>query len=478
MVALKWTFRLLGLVSTMVLARLLTPADFGIVAVAMALVGIMDAFFDFGFGLALIKNQKATREDYDAAWSLRLANMVLFGLCVALFSPLVAMYADAPEIIAISLVLALSIAVRGLENIGTVDFQKDLEFSSVFKLQVVSKVLTIGTTILLAFILRSYWAIIIGALTGAIYAVTFSYLMSPFRPRLRFKGIAGIWNFSKWVLLTNMARQLFYSLDKFLLSGLISKAQLGFYNVAGSLASIVTVELLSPIGSALMPGFAKLQAEHQRLRAAFVQSLIVLFAVILPAGIGVWLVAPELVDVILGSQWHGAANLVALFAILASLSSLAETISNFMAMSGLIAKSAWVGLTRTGLFIGGFYFAFQAGGIEGVILFKTALALIEVMILFQLSASFLSLPATILFKIIWRPALAVTTMGFALYMLAPWFSGNVYIDLFAKALVGATIYVSSSLLLWKIAGKPSGIETLVFDLVFNKLSGRMRTAGQ
>lgn len=475
MVALKWSFRLLGLASTMVLARLLTPADFGIVAIAMALIGIMDAFFDFGFDLALIKNQQATREDYDAVWTLRLAKMSLFGLSVALLSPLIAAYADTPEIIVICLVLAFSIAVRGLENIGTVDFQKNLDFSRVFKLQVLSKALSITTTIVLAFVLRNYWAIVIGFVTGAIYSVLFSYLFSPFRPRLRFDGIGRIWGFSKWVLLTNMARQLFNTLDKLLLSGLVNKTQLGFYNVSGGLASIVTVELLSPIGSALMPGFAKLQEDRQRLQSAFIQSMTVLFAVILPAGFGVWFIAPELVPVILGSQWHDAVGLVALFGLFSIFFSLSETLSNFMAMSGLIAKSAWVGVARTSLFLAGFYFAFQADGLEGVIIYKTALALVEVYVLYQISAGFLNLPATSFLSIAWRPVLAVITMGLALHAFAPWLTGNVYIDLFAKAVVGASAYVSSSLLLWKMAGKPNGLESLVIDLAYSKLAGRMRS---
>jgi O-antigen/teichoic acid export membrane protein len=478
MVAIKWSFRLFGLASTMVLARLLTPEDFGIVAIAMALIGILDAFFDFGFDLALIKNQNATHKDYDAAWTLRVANMALFGLSIALLSPLMAAYSSSPETITISLVLALSIAIRGLTNIGTVDFQKDLEFSSVFKLQVLSKMLATGTTITLAFLLRSYWAIIISFLTSSIYSVSFSYLLSPYRPRLRFNGIGKIWSFSKWVLLTNMARQLFISLDKFLLSGLVNKAQLGYYNVSSSLASIVTIELLSPIGSVLMPGFAKLQNDHERLRVAFIKSLAVLLAIILPAGVGVWLTAPELVNVILGNQWHDAAGLVALFGILAIFASLSETLSNFMAMTNLIAESAWIGIARTSFFLLGFYFAFQAGGLEGVILFKTALALVEVFILFQISARFLNLPATSFLRITWRPALAVITMGLTLYMLAPWLTGNAYIDLLAKALAGATAYVASSLLMWKMVGKPDGLESLALDLIFNKFAGRLRSTAQ
>lgn len=476
MVAIKWSFRLLGLISTMVLARLLAPEDFGIVAIAMALIGILDAFFDFGFDLALIKNQNATPADYDAAWTLRVANMALFGLSIALLSPLMAAYSSSPETIPISLVLALSIALRGLTNIGTVDFQKDMEFSSVFKLQVLSKILATGTTITLAFLLRSYWAIVIGFLTSSIYMVSFSYLLSPYRPRLRFKGLGQVWSFSKWILLTNMARQLFISVDKLLLSGLVSKAQLGFYNVSNSLASIITIELLSPIGAVLMPGFAKLQHDRERLQTAFIKSFGVLLAIIMPAGVGVWLTAPELVSVILGNQWRDAAALVAFFGIFSIFASLSETLSNFMAMTGLIATSAWIGIARTCLFLLGFYFAFQAGGLYGVLILKTMLALIEVFILFQISAKFLSLPVTSFLQVTWRPTLAVIAMVLALHMLTPWLTSNIYIDLAAKISIGSIAYVLSSLQMWRMAGKPDGLESLALDLILNKLTGRTHSA--
>ncbi len=472
MVAVKWSSRLLGLASTMVLARLLTPEDFGIVAIAVGLIGIIDAFFDFGFDLALIKNKNATREDYDLVWSLRLANMCIFGTLVALASPLVARYADAPEVLVVCLVMAVSIVLGGLRNVGTVDFQKELDFSRLFRFNFYPRLLSVVTTVVLAVIFRSYWAIVIGTLLYTLYSVAFSYALSPFRPRLHFRGARAIWNFSRWVLLANMARQLFNVSDKFLLSGLTGKASLGHYNVAGSLASIVTVELLAPVGTALMPGFAKLQSEPDRLRAAFAQSLGVLFALTLPAATGVWLVAPELVRVLLGWQWEAAIGLVALFGFFYMFFSLSETLTSFMAMVGLVARSARIGVVRTLVYFAGFYFAYRAQGLMGVIHLKTLLAAVEVALLFECSRRHVRLPASALPGMLWRPLAACAAMVWGVTHLPVHAIESPLGLLLSKSLAGALAYVAVSLLLWVAVRRPAGLESLALNLVFGKRAAR------
>lgn len=472
MVAVKWSSRLMGLASTMVLARLLTPEDFGIVAIALGLIGIIDAFFDFGFDLALIRNRDATREDYDLVWSLRLVNMLIFGSLVALAAPLVARYAAAPEVFAVCLTMAASIALGGLRNVGTVDFQKSLDFSRLFRFQFYPRLLSVITTIVLAVIFRSYWAIVLGTLLYTLYSLVYSYVLSPFRPRLRFRGARSIWHFSRWVLLVNMTRQMFNVSDKFLLSGLVGKASLGYYNVAGSLASIVTVELLAPVGSALMPGFAKLQNEPERLRAAFAQSLAVLFALTLPAAVGTWLVAPELVRVLLGPQWEGALFLVALFGFFYMFFSLSETLSSFMAMTGLVAHSAYTGVTRTLLYFAGFYFAYHAQGLAGVVFLKILLAGLEVALLFELSRRHVGLPPATLPRMLWRPLAACAAMVWTVTNLPLHDLASPLALLLLKSAAGALAYVAVSLLLWVAARRPAGLESLALGFVSGRRAGR------
>jgi len=469
MVAIRWSHRLLGLVSVMILARLLTPHDFGTVAIVMSIVSVVDAFLDFGFDVSLIKNQNTTRDDFDVTWTMRLIKTLLFALIIAMLLPFVASYANAPETIQVGLVIALTVAIRGLDNIGTIQYQKDLDFGQVFRFRVYPRLLGVITTIILAFTLRSYWAIAFGMLASTIYGVAFSYIANPYRPRLRFQGIQQLWRFSQWIMIGNMGRQLFSMADRFLLSGWVDKAQLGFFTVAADVSSIVTVELLGPVSAALMPGFAKLQHEKERLRNAFMMSISVFTALILPSSVGVWLVAPEIVRVILGVQWHDSAKFVGMFGWFFMFFSLSEILTSFLIMVGLVEKSARISLGRSIFYLAALFFVFQTYHIEGIILFKIAFAVIEVLLLFYLSAKYLNLPASAILQIAWRPLLSSACMIFAVQNASHAIHMNALADLCAKVLIGALVYITVSLTLWAAVRKPKGIESITIELAENRL---------
>ncbi|MBT0960583.1 oligosaccharide flippase family protein [Denitromonas iodatirespirans] len=465
MIATRWSHRLLGLVSTMILARLLMPEDFGLVATVAAVVSIIDGFFDFGFDLALIHNQRAGRPEFDAAWTLRLIKSLIFGGLLMVASPWMADYANAPEVIGISLIMGASLAIKGLENIGTVTFHRELEFDRLFRFRMYPRLMGVATTIALAVTLRSYWAIVLGAFARYTYEVAFSYGMSPYRPRFRLQGIGQLWQFSRWILVTNIARQLFNAADRFVLTGLISKRELGFYSVGVDVAGTVTVDLMSPAGSALTPGFAKLQNEPDRLRNAFVISTSIFVALITPASVGLWCVAPELTAVILGAQWTEAAPLIGLFAFFWLFFAIAENLGRFMTMTGLQASAARIGLVRTLVFLALLYPAFQFGGLSALILMKTALSAVEAAVLTGVCTRHLRLPAHHIFAFLWRPALAAGAMA-ALLTHIPFPADLPTLGALAlKAVIGALIYAGSSMLLWQLGGKPSGLESTVLGII-------------
>lgn len=475
MVAIRWSYRLLGLISTMILARLLTPQDFGTVAVVMSLVYFADSFFDFGFDLALIKDQHASREDYDTAWSLRFAKTAIFALVVALASPLIAIYAKAPESIPIGLVVAGSIFIRGFHNIGVVAFSKDLEFHRVFKYSIYPRVLGVITVIVAAFVLRSYWAIVVGIFMNAIYGTAFSYLANPYWPRWRLDGMEKFLHFSKWVLIGNMGRQLFSMMDRLVLSGWISKQHLGFFTVAGDLASIMTVELLGPVSQALTPGFAKLQNDRERLRDAFLISVSVFLALIVPASTGVWLVASELVPVILGNQWQDAANFVGLLSWFFLFFSFSEILTGFIAMVGLVERSARLSIARAILFGILMYFAFHFYHVEGIIFLKIALAAGESIILLRMAIRHLSLSPLTPLSVCWRPVLAAGSMALVVSSLTHSLGTNPLLLLFFKTSIGALTYACVTWGLWLLTGKPKGMESMVIEFL---KSGRARLGAQ
>ncbi len=143
MFAARGIDKVLGLVSTLFLARLLVPEDFGLVAIATAVVALLTLFANFSFEVALIQHPDPTREHYDTVWTIGL----LFGVAiavvlVALAYPLASFYDDA-RIAPMMPVLALSALIAYLHNVGCVDFSRNLQFHKEFLLSLYRRVLTV-----------------------------------------------------------------------------------------------------------------------------------------------------------------------------------------------------------------------------------------------------------------------------------------------------------------------------------------------
>ncbi|MDQ3444850.1 MAG: oligosaccharide flippase family protein, partial [Pseudomonadota bacterium] len=130
----------LGLVSLLILARVLVPADFGLIAMAMSVIAFVELASTFGFDLALIQREHLTREHYDTAWTLQIAfGLLSAALIVALAYPSAWFY-DEPRVIPVMLVLAASRGVQSFENIGTVDFRRRMDFSREFRFSAWKKI--------------------------------------------------------------------------------------------------------------------------------------------------------------------------------------------------------------------------------------------------------------------------------------------------------------------------------------------------
>ena len=139
MLGFRLAQRGIGLLSTVVLARLLVPEDFGLVAMAMAIYGLVDLLSQFGFDTALIHKQDADRRHYDTAWTLNLVFRTLCGLLLIIAAPLGASLLEEPRLEAVIYVIAIVSLVQGFENIGIVAFRKDFHFNMEFHFRIAKK---------------------------------------------------------------------------------------------------------------------------------------------------------------------------------------------------------------------------------------------------------------------------------------------------------------------------------------------------
>src|SRR2546429_1048328 len=163
----RWLDKALGLVSTFVLARLLAPEDFGIVAIATAIIAFLTMLANFSFDVALVQHTSPTREHYDTVWTLGLLFGAAIATTLAALSYPVAAFYDEPRLVGVVLVLALSAFVGFVRNVGCVDFARNLQFQKDFQLAIYRRLTTLPPTTSLAVRLQNYWALGLGALTAS-----------------------------------------------------------------------------------------------------------------------------------------------------------------------------------------------------------------------------------------------------------------------------------------------------------------------
>ena len=183
MVLFKLLDRSLGFISTLILVRLLLPADFGIVAMGLSFVFMAEVLCSFGFDIALIQNPDATEEHFHSAWTCNvILGSVSTVLLLALASPVAQFYGQ-PEVFAVLAGLAFGPLFASLENIGIVKFRKDLQFRKEFTFRASRRILAFAVTLPLAFWLRNYWALVAGILASKLGGSILSYVAQDFRPR-------------------------------------------------------------------------------------------------------------------------------------------------------------------------------------------------------------------------------------------------------------------------------------------------------
>lgn len=319
MVASKWVWRLLGLMTTAILARLLTPDDFGLFAISMAAYGLLIALGSFNFQLALVKNQSATRAHYDTAWTLNLLRGFVVSAILVILAPSLAGFFEDARLEQVFLIFGAMAFLGGFENIGVVNFQKDLRFDKVFYFNIYGKIFYIVCAVIVAIIWRNYWALVVGFCAERICAIGLSYIMQEYRPRLSLKMWRSILGFSKWVMSVGLLQYLNVRSPVFLIAKFAESQSLGLYSVAYKLSSITSSDLVQPAARPLFPGLVKVGDDRARVKSIYLNALSVLLLIGVPAAAGIACLAEPLVRVMLGEDWIAAVPLVEVLAIFALL---------------------------------------------------------------------------------------------------------------------------------------------------------------
>ena len=461
--ATRISVNLIGLASTLLLARLLIPADFGLVAIATTITSVISSLTELSLASALVHHPDPKDSHYNGAFTLNLARAVVISLLILLLAiPISRIYHD-PRLIGIMVAISSVTALGGLANPKMILFARNLVFWQDGVLNVSQRVVGFGFAAVVAYCYRSYWALIISMLATQIAAVAVSYILVPHRPRLRLAGVRELLSFSVWLSLGQAVNTLNWKFDHLVIGYFLGKSPLGFYTIGDNLAVLPTREATTPIAQTLFPGFSKVKGDPNRLRAVYQKGQSLLCSIALPVGFGFIFICRPLILITIGVKWIPAIFIIQLLSGIFALQTLSSAVQPLAMALGetkdlfyrdLINLVIRIPLIVVGLVFGGLpgivYARCVAGVASTIVNMAMVRRLLSISIAEQLNANRRALLSTGL----------MTASGIFLSSRFPNAAGHGLLigEIIVLCCVGAAIYSVASLIMWLSAGRPQGPE--------------------
>jgi PST family polysaccharide transporter/lipopolysaccharide exporter len=298
--------RVLQLGSLVVLARLLSPADFGLMGIALVAIHGLQRFTNLGLDEALIKDRDDDVDDYlDTAWVLNLGRGLLIAGVMFLGAPLIASFTGEPRAAPILRVIGISPLLLQLRNPGTVYFKKDLAFEKQFLYTMGGSISNFAVAVTLAILWQNVWALVFGYIASDLMRTVMSYLLHDYRPWPAFDlDIARkLVDYGKWLTGSRIVLFLINEGDDAIVVWLLGAASLGFYQIAYRFAMAPARELTQIVSSIMFPAYSKLQDDVGALRSAFFKTVKMTTFISFPVGFGIIAVAPTFVAAFFGQRW-------------------------------------------------------------------------------------------------------------------------------------------------------------------------------
>lgn len=477
MVAARWATRGIGLISAILLARLLSPVDFGVAALAMFAVALVEVFSDAGLLLHLIRHPDPDRSHFDTVFTLQLMVGVVSAVGLVLLAPAAAAFFHEPRLVAVIRVLALRSLIIGLENPGIALFRKNMAFNKDFEFLVLNKAVSFVVTVGLAVTLRSYWALVIGSVVGPLVATIQSYRMHPFRPRLDLSAVHQVWGYSFWMLVQSLLLFLNERIDELLVGRIKSTSLMGYYTVAADVASAPILEIVAPLSRVLFPGFAKLTHDAPALSQAFGKVLSAVAIVAFAVSTGIALVAGDLTVVLLGPKWLPAVPVLRILAIAAGLTAMTQPVQTVLNATGRPRNAATLSFVRQALLVSAMLPAALWYGLGTIALARAVVSGVSFVLASWVCARQLAIPMRQAWGNLGRPALAALVMTGVVIAVQSAVPPIPALRLASSVAAGVLTYPAALLLLWRAAGRPNSVEADVLELMRSKLPLLVRQRG-
>ena len=329
--ATKWSAiteiaaKLISPVTNMILARILAPEAFGVVATVTMIISFAEMFTDSGFQKYLVQHEfKDEDEKYKNAnvafWTNFGISVVLWSMII-LFSEQLATLVGNPRLKNVITISCFQLPLTSFSSIQMALYRRDFDFKTLFKVRLVSICIPFAITIPLAFLGLNYWALIIGTITIQISNAIILTIKSKWKPKFYYSVpiLKEMLSFSIWSLIEAISIWLTTWVDSFIIGSTLNQYYLGIYKTSTSMVNTLMALITSSVVPVLFSTLSRLQENDKQFNDIFFKFQRLVSVLVLPLGIGVYLYSDLATQILLGNQWNEASGVIGVWALTSSI---------------------------------------------------------------------------------------------------------------------------------------------------------------
>ena len=469
MIATRLITRCIDFVALIILARLLSLEDFGVVAIAMSIIMIVEAIMELPLGLALVALPARTTSHYDTVFTLQLLRgLILASILLIASWPLSQIYHD-PRLIPLICALSIAPASRGLMSPRMIEFSIAFNFLPTLIVEVVGKLSALALSLIAVFLIGNYWALAVSTIASPITMLFASYVLAPHLPRISLKEWPDFADFLRWSTIGQTINALIWQMDPLLLGHVVDHFSIGAFSMASNLVALPTQIFSVQVIQPLVVAFSSVRGDLQRLTAAYQKSAISIVALSLPVMVGMSICAEPLLRLAFGEKWLASTTVLRWLAIAAIPSFLVSPLQSLalsMQRVQLVTRLTVIELlVKFPLMLIGIL----SYGIPGVLGARLITALVVGGFAVLTVRKLIGLRVRDQLLAIWRPVVSTVVMTLLIMPVkAELGDGQGYFQLAFHLViivgVGVLAYVGSMFFLWILAGRPDSIERNIASL--------------
>jgi len=331
-VALKIAYEIFRFATSIVIARILDPKDFGIVSIATMVIYYSNSFTNFGFNQALVQRKDITQKHVDAVFTFDLTVSVIMATSIFLSAGAISVFFNSPESKDVIRVLSVVFILTTLHDLPYVLLRRDIEFKVISVIDMIREVSMSLITLMLAYLGFSYWSIVWGHIIPLFFAAIYLLykVRSPLKITVDYSSIRELFHFSMWSFIQMQIYFLSSRIDRIIIGKFLDMNMLGLYEKSKSLSQMPSESLGDKINAVLFSSFSRAQDDKKEIARLFNKSLILVSVINFPIYFGLFSISEHFVLVLLGEKWSAMIpvfQIMAVAGLFASINGLASALA-------------------------------------------------------------------------------------------------------------------------------------------------------